>query len=100
MSIEYFATTAGRLDHYFRTCIGAAHVLMDFGQTGINYNEMQERFISGLERVIAKNLPEYDGVTNDHLREMVELARGKDWSDREQLLQLRARYREIRHRGE
>lgn len=60
------------------------------------FKSIRDEFVQGLEAAIAENLPEYAGVTNQHLREMVQIAQSGDWSDPEIIRALSKRFSEIR----
>ena len=82
MEPDYLGTTTLALDHYFGSCIQAVTGVLGVHRRANNYDfgHDQDRLIAGLERAIEKNVPEEDGVTHDHLREIISLAR-QDWSN-------------------
>lgn len=96
----YFGTTASSLDHYFGNYAGMARLFhLDKPKPSPDaFEERKQKFIAGLERAIAQNLPEYGGITQQHLREMMQLAQG-DWTDVRTVKALYARYDELRQGG-
>lgn len=96
---KYIGSTAGSLDHYFGNNVGIArlwHIDPSDGQR--DFGKQQRDFIVGLEAAIGKNLPEYAGVTNQYLREVVQLAQSGDWRDVETVKRLYSRVYQIRHK--
>ena len=83
MTQEYWGSTAAALDHYFGNYIEMARLFHVFDTPKPSREAFEERktkFIAGLESTIARNLPVHGGITQDHLREILQLAQG-DWSD-------------------
>ncbi len=79
---EYLGSTAWAFDDRFGNRVAPAKLSKDV-ELGFDFDKIRDDYIAELEDAINQNLPEYDGVTNEHLREMIELSRGKDWSDLE-----------------
>ena len=81
---SYIGTTACALDHYFGNNLIHAKMKLVHREAreGINIDldELKREFISGLEGALSDTIPEYGGITKQHIRETIELARG-DWSN-------------------
>jgi len=94
---DYLGTTSMVLDHYFGNSVNSFTGLLGvrYRATNYDYSPTRDKFIGGLERAIEKNVPETEGVTLDHLREMVDLAR-HDWSDLDAVKRLYQRGWELR----
>ncbi len=90
---KYNGSTAEALDHYFGNNAGICKTWLSDGYDG-NFESRKMGFIRGLENTIKKDLPVYEGVTNERLREIAKLAGKLDFSKPSDLLQLyRACYR-------
>lgn len=94
MTDDYAGTLVADLDHYFGNYVGWARQC-HLGIASDDLAASKTAFINSLEKALAANLPSSKGVTSDHLREMIELARG-DWSDVETIKTLYRRRYEIR----
>ncbi|MBI4452135.1 hypothetical protein HY637_01780 [Candidatus Woesearchaeota archaeon] len=96
MKDPYLGTTASELDHYFRNEVGMArNCLLKGEKERAQAKKAEANFVNGLERAIAENLPEFKGVTQQHLREMTQLAQSGDWADIRTIKALYRRYYEI-----
>ena len=95
--VDYLGTTTLALDHYFSNCssVFTGVVGVHYRSIGYDFCPQQDRFIAGLERAIEKNVIEDEGVTLDHLREMIALAR-QDWSNLDAVKKLYQRGWELR----
>ncbi|MBI3190938.1 hypothetical protein HYZ41_04525 [archaeon] len=81
MSDKYIGTTASSLDHYFGNHIGIVRLWHLEGLMTKDFDSCKRNFIEGLERTIGENLPEYAGITNQHLRQMIQVAQQGDLSN-------------------
>ena len=94
----YLQSTAGKLDKYFGDYVCWVRNVHIGAIENCNFKQNRTKFIDGLEKTLADGLPQRKGVTRDHLREMIELARG-DWSCVETIQGLYYRYSEIREKN-
>ncbi len=95
---EYNGSTALILDHYFGNYI---HVVWFYYNNNIqkSYEEIgkiKEEFCKGLELKIKKDLKEYAGITNQTLKNFLELGKSLDWLVKENLDLLRDKYSKLR----
>ncbi len=93
MADNHTGTTVSALEHYFgnHVTIVRVNLLMN---PDYDSQSCRDKFIAGLEKAVRDNLPEEQGVTQDHLREVIELARG-DWKDIGTIKELYRRVYEI-----
>ena len=78
---EYVRTTASALGNNFGDYIGIVRLWHWCGDMTRDFDGCKRGFIEALERAIKENLPEGDGVTNQHLKQMIQLAQNSDLSD-------------------
>jgi len=93
MEEDYFGTIR-ELNHYFGSHVSMARLRHKRGRND-KCNDLQTAFIERLESSLREDIPETQGVTRAHLRELIEIAQG-DWSDTETLKQLYMRKFEIK----
>lgn len=86
-------TTNSELRHYFNK-VSAARIKHLYPDRDVDLDRLKADYTSGLELAIDKDVPEDKGVTIDHLREMLQLARG-DWVVIGTIKALYRRHREI-----
>ncbi len=104
----YNESTAGVLDHYFGNTVSfmGDYLNSPVLQTSIREIERETQaeplaissrreFYEGLQEKLDAGAPELEGVTHDHLREMIAIAQG-DWDDVNTIKALYQRYSEIR----
>ena len=96
MSTQYLGTTASALDHFFGNHIGCLRILYARGVEVVDINSYKNKFIDGIEGVIKSNLPEYAGVTNQHLVQIVQVAKRVDLSNIKGLKEIYRNYFEIK----
>ena len=91
----YSGTTASELDHYFSKIVPIVKLWHESGRNKEKFEAKRLEFVEGLERAIANNLPEFYGVTHQHLRDMIQLAQSGPWSDINTIDKIRAFYGKI-----
>ena len=92
-------TTAQVLDNSFGAYISNARLWLSCGDGEPRlFGDQKKRFVSDLERALAGMAPESEGVTYEHLQQMIELANGGNWYDVSIIRALHERYAEIRQK--
>ena len=93
---EEIGTTSWSLQHYFGNHVGWARQKLLYPDDVVaDFEGYQERFVSGLRKILDERLPESRGVTYPLLQELIAIAERKPWDDGEVIKELYKKFFEL-----